>query len=72
MDRRVGVFVYTLAWYEEHEQPKRMSDSVLYLEAEMEAEKLLIEEQNSEIRQEGSETGAEKSPLPEEEATSLN
>ena len=72
MDRRVGVFVYTLAWYEEHEQPKRMLDSVLDLEAEMETEKLVIEEQNSEIRQEGSETGAEKSPLLEEEATSLN
>ena len=49
-----------------------MSDSVLYLEAEMETEKLVIEEQNSEIRQEGSEAGAEKSRLPEEEATSLN
>ena len=49
-----------------------MLDSVLDLEAEMETEKLVIEEQNSEIRQEGSETGAEKSPLLEEEATSLN
>lgn len=65
-------FVYTLAWDEEHEQAKRMLDSVLGLEAEMEVEALVIEEQNPEIPPETHEPGAKKSPLLEEEATSIN
>lgn len=65
-------FVYTLAWDEEHEQAKRMLDSVLGIEAEMEVEALVIEEQNPEIPPETHEPGAKKSPLLEEEATSIN
>ena len=49
-----------------------MLDSVLGIEAEMEVEALVIEEQNPEIPPETHEPGAKKSPLLEEEATSIN
>ena len=49
-----------------------MLDSVLGLEAEMEAEALVIDEQNPEIPPVTPESGAKKSPLLEEEATSIN
>ena len=65
-------FGYTLAWNEEHEQAKRMLDSVLGLEAEMEVEALVIEEPDTEAAPEARKQGAKKSPLLEEEATSLN
>ena len=49
-----------------------MLDSVLGLEAEMEAEALVIEVQNPEISPVAPESGAKKSPLLEEEVTSIN
>ena len=49
-----------------------MLDSVLGLEAEMEAEALVIEEQDPEIPPLTPESGAKKIALLEEEATSIN